>query len=231
MTAEQERLNATFDRRRATFLAEARAATLRALAVALAATEERGAALRQRAIALAQQLSKDSLEPRLHDEEAAAEALYRESMQRFVDLANRFLSASPIRGLSPTIMGEGFRVKSRFFLHELLTVVPESVWTRIADAVRPRRRSLAAIEKDAAAYLQHMLETNSARLQNDLIERVLESRRTLEAEIRSRLRAVSDSAERALDLARASHAEGAAAVDAALARVSRLRAHVRSLEP
>ena len=124
------------------------------------------------------------------------------------------------------MVGDGFQVKSRFFPHELLTVVPESVWTRIADGLRPRARSLAAIERAAGEYLEHMLETNSARIQNDLIERALESRLRLESEIRTRLREVYDSAERALDRARTRHAEGAAAVRADLERVAALRERV-----
>jgi predicted GTPase len=231
MTAEQERLDAIFIQRRSRFLADAKPDARRALDIALASSDERGPSLRKRAIAVAQNLSKEWILPRLRDEEAAAETLYRESMQRFIDMANQFLTSSPGVGALSARIGadEAFRVKSRFFPNELLTVVPESVWTRIADSLRARSRSLAAIGRAAGEYLDHMLETNSARIQNDLIERVLESRRSLESEIRAQLREVYRSAEHALERAGVRHAEGAAAVRAELERVAALRERIAAL--
>jgi hypothetical protein len=59
--------------------------------------------------------------------------------------------------------------------------------------------------------------------------RVLESRHWLETEIRILLREVTAVAERALDHARKLQAEGATAVDTALARLDALEAEVASL--
>ena len=140
MTAEQERLNAIFVQRREAFLSDARREARRALAASLAATSERGTALRKRAVAVGQDLSKQWIEPRLRDEQATADELYRDSMRRFVDMANAFLVSSAAMGtLATPMVGDGFQVKSRFFPHELLTVVPESFWTRIADGLRRAR--------------------------------------------------------------------------------------------
>jgi hypothetical protein len=61
-------------------------------------------------------------------------------------------------------------------------------------------------------------------------KRVLESRHWLEAEIRILLREVTAVAERALDHARKLQAEGAAAVDNALARLDALEAEIRFLD-
>lgn len=235
LTAEEERLKKEFEKRRLSFVARALPESHRELNDALAKAEERGPALRRRAVALAQELSKRWIEPRLAEEQAAAEAMYRESMKRFVAMANQFLerlasSGTPgLDSLPRAIGSDGFRVKSRFFLHELLTIVPQSIWTRIGDSLRSREAALAAIRKAAGAYLEHMLKTNSSRVENDLTERVLESRRRLEAEIRARLKEVYASAESALALARARLAEGADAVRAELERVIRLRAEVEHL--
>ncbi len=57
----------------------------------------------------------------------------------------------------------------------------------------------------------------------------MESRHWLETEIRILLREVTAVAERALDHARNLQAEGAAAVDNALARLDALEAEIRSL--
>lgn len=69
---------------------------------------------------------------------------------------------------------------------------------------------------------------NSARIKNDFEARVAESRHLLEAEIRTRLRELSDSAERAVESARQAFAAGAAAVGARLERVRTLRARVEA---
>jgi hypothetical protein len=168
--------------------------------------------------------------PRLGEEQAAAEAVYRQSMDRFVAMADEFIERLASSGAGQHIarVGRelGFRAKSRFFLHELLTIVPRSIWTWIADGLRSRDAALRAIESAATGYLDRMLSTNAARIENDLNERVLESRRKLEIELRGRLKESYASAERALERARAHHAEGSAAVASELDRLTRLRARL-----
>jgi hypothetical protein len=75
------------------------------------------------------------------------------------------------------------------------------------------------IVRDAKEFLDHLLEVNSSRMQSDVDERVRESRRKLEAEIKGVLREASAIADRALTRARTSQAVGAPAVKAALARL------------
>jgi len=64
---------------------------------------------------------------------------------------------------------------------------------------------------------------------NDFDERVIESRRCLEADIRSSLEQVSASAERALQRARSRQAEGEDAVRAEVARLDGLRRAAEAL--
>ena len=89
---------------------------------------------------------------------------------------------------------------------------------------------MAAAVGDPArlSYLDRLMTTNSARMANDLTARVEESQRRLELEIRTRLSRVVDSAERALEGARAQQASGAEAVRASLARIDRLREQVEA---
>jgi hypothetical protein len=75
---------------------------------------------------------------------------------------------------------------------------------------------VASVDRDAAVYLRQLLRVNSARSRNDFEERVLESRRRLERELRARLDAVTATAERALQAAEASSTAGGAAVAAQL---------------
>jgi peptidoglycan hydrolase CwlO-like protein len=70
---------------------------------------------------------------------------------------------------------------------------------------------------------------NSARVQNDVLNRVQESRGHLETEIRKLLHEVSRIAEQALDRARKVKEEGTPAVEAAVERLSRLDREIAAL--
>jgi len=70
---------------------------------------------------------------------------------------------------------------------------------------------------------------NSARIKNDFLERVLESRCQLETGLRDRMPELTASAEQALERARHARAEGRAAVEAKLASIARLRSQVARL--
>ena len=74
-----------------------------------------------------------------------------------------------------------------------------------------------------------LLEVNSSRAQSDVDERVCESRKNMEAEIRGVLRQVSAIADRALARARAAGAGGTPAIEAALARLHALEREVVDL--
>ena len=86
-----------------------------------------------------------------------------------------------------------------------------------------RRAPPRGLDANTAAYLERLLSSNSARIQNDLVERVRESRRRLEAEIRSRLSEAVQTAVSALERAKARHAEGEASVAAEIERLDGLR--------
>ena len=75
------------------------------------------------------------------------------------------------------------------------------------------------------------MEVNSARLKNDFIERLSESRRRLESALRDRLRDLLASTERMLDRARQAQAAGAAAVQRRLEDLQTLRAEAQALAP
>ncbi len=189
-TGEQERLARAFAEQRDRFLSRARPAALKELHEAmLRADERRGRALRRRALLLAQEISERWLDRWLKEERPAAEAMYRQAAQRFVQLANGFvdrLATSGAPGLDrlPGTLGPEvrFRAKSRLFY-------------------------------------------------NNLDERVLESRRQLEAEIHSRLRDVYASAERALERARTRQTAGVRAVQAEIDRIDALRRQAEALRP
>jgi predicted transcriptional regulator len=73
------------------------------------------------------------------------------------------------------------------------------------------------------------LEINSARVQNDVLNRIQDSRGRLEAEIRKLLHEVSRIAEQALDRARKVKEEGTPAVQSAIERLNRFENDVSAL--
>lgn len=84
-------------------------------------------------------------------------------------------------------------------------------------------------ERDAREFLDHLLEMNSTRVHSDVVDRVQESRRQFEVEIRKILHEVSDIAEKAIKHARKARAEGTAAVDSAFPRLGVIESEIRAL--
>ena len=235
-TAEQERLSAFFSKTREAFLATASPEAEARLEKAL--SEDRGGDrdVRRRAVALARRIAQETLALWLPAAEADAERQYREAMCRFVEIANGFFDR--LRSTDPSFArlaerrfepNVGLRTARRFYFNELFELEPAQGFRQIAGWARSRAGSLAAASRDAAEYLGLLLEHNTTRLVNDLDERVLESRRLLEGEIRDRLREGLDSAMQALDRARARRSEGAGAVEGELRRIAGLGEAVRAL--
>ncbi len=188
--------------------------------------------LRPAAFAAAQEIYLRVLSPWLPDAQRAAEALYVEGSERFVKLANDFLdrlASSGDAGLAdlPRAVGSetGFRVGSRLFYTELWGLTGRGPIGWLADLLRSRAGVRRAVERDVGGYLDRLVRANAARIQGDFRERLRESRRRMQAEIKTLLRSVSATAERALGRARERQAAGAEAVQADLARIDRL--HLR----
>jgi predicted GTPase len=235
--AEVDRLSARLTADRETLLAAARADAARDLARSLGELGSVGARERRaRALESATGIARARLDQWLVVEQPAAENLYRAAAERFLALGNdflaRFLASGELGPESlPSGLGHeaGFRAKSGLFYTDLPSVARQSAWSWLADRVRSRDALGRAVERDAAAYLEELLATNSARVQNDLIERVCESRRRLEAEIRVRLSEAVRSAKSALVQARARRAEGDASVAAELRRLQEWKVRARKI--
>jgi polyhydroxyalkanoate synthesis regulator phasin len=73
------------------------------------------------------------------------------------------------------------------------------------------------------------LEVNSSRVQNDVLNRIQDSRGRLEAEIRRLLHEISRIAQQALDRARKVKEDGTPAVQSAVERLSGLEREVLAL--
>ena len=217
LTAEQQRLARSFEERLGEFLR-----TIPALAAGLLRQLPRA---RSRALDCAQRSAHAQIESWQAQLQPVAEQLYAEAMDRFVGLANDFLARSSAAAAAPLDVESGFRRPARAFFTELLALTGRSPLRWMADLVRGDR----GVRADVSRYFASLLEVNAHRVASDTNDRVAESRRLLEEEIRTRLREVAAVSQRALGAARRSRAAGAPAVKAELARIDEALAELEVL--
>ena len=192
---------------------------------------------RRRLMHLAQEISQRKVTPWLQLEQEEGERQYRAVAIRFVEMGNNFLKKLADAGLSeltrmPHALDpeKGFRVRSRFtFMGFIEIAQPASPLRWIADIFLPFVGGRKLIVNEAREFLRHLLEVNSARVQNDVLERIQESRGHLEVEIRKLLHEISRIAEQALDRARKVKEEGTPAVQSAVERLNRFERDVSAL--
>jgi GTP-binding protein EngB required for normal cell division len=193
---------------------------------------------RRRVMHLAQEISRRRVMPWLKPEQQEGERQYRAVAVRFVEMGNNFLLKLADAGLSeltrmPHALDpeKGFRIRSRFTFEDFIgTAQPPSPLRWIADVGLPLVGARKMITNEAREFLRHLLETNSARVQNDVLNRIQESRDRLEVEIRKLLHEISRIAEQALERARKVKEEGAPAVKSAVERLNRLEREVLALD-
>ena len=193
-----------------------------------------GPRYRRRLMHLAQEISRRKVTPWLKPEQEEGERQYRAVAFRFVEMGNNFLKKLADAGLSeltrmPHALDpeKGFRVRSRFTFEDFIgTAQPPSPLRWLADVFLPLVGGRKLITNDARDFLRHLLEINSTRVQNDVLNRIQESRERLEVEIRKLLHEVSRIAEQALDRARKVKEEGTPAVQSAVERLSGLEREI-----
>jgi GTP-binding protein EngB required for normal cell division len=192
---------------------------------------------RRRVMHLAQEISRREVMPWLKPEQEEGERQYRAVATRFVEMGNSFLKKLAGAGLSeltrmPHALDpeKGFHVRSSFIFEDFIgTAQPPSPLRWLADVFLPLVGARKVITNEAREFLRHLLEVNSSRVQNDILNRIQDSRGRLEAEIRKLLREISRIAEQALDRARKVKEEGTPAVQSAVERLNRLEQDVSAL--
>jgi len=186
-----------------------------------------GASYRRAVMRAAQEITQLHVLPWLQTEQEKGEIEYRQVAGHFVQMANDFLkklAEAGIRELArmPHALDPetGFRTRSEFLFRDLIeTAQPASPLRWLADLVLGRVGARGVIEGEGREFLARLLEVNCSRVQNDVLNRVQESRGRLEVEIRKLLHEVSRIAVEALTHAREARAAGVAAVEAAVARL------------
>ncbi len=230
MAAEQLRLETELDRLRGAFLAE----NGREASAELHATLDAADVLDRSSVSDTTRVVASSRIDRWRTTvEPLAEQLYRRAVEHFIEqgcdcLAH--LAAEPdLQALPEALPADlGFRGASEYRFLERWGDDPSQLLRRLADRLRGPARRRRAIVAEADAHLSALLEVNSARLKNDLLERALESRRRVENEISGMLLGLRDRAEAALARAEEAHQEGESAVADELATLRRWRARLAS---
>jgi len=239
LTAEQQRLSQVLAEHRNLFLKQAQPTVRRELDERLNYLTDcrNGPAYRREISQLAQEIARMRLTPWLEAETRYGDEQFRNTAQRFVELGNAFLNRfgeSEIAKLDelPERLrsDQGLRAGSRFHFHEIERLAaPASPLLFVSDLVLGALGLRQGIIRDAHGFLAELMEVNSSRVQSDVEERVLESRRELEAGIRRVIREAMTVADRALGRARAVQAAGAPAVEAALGQLDKLQHEVIGL--
>ncbi|HYM60959.1 MAG TPA: dynamin family protein [Thermoanaerobaculia bacterium] len=223
-TAEQHRLTRELDGEQMRFLDATTTIAAATLDAALAATRWRS---HEHAFDTAEQIARDAIRNWMEQIEPRAEELYVRATDRFVALARDFLRRVDVDADDLDVEFEQhFRKRSGFYFTSLATLTGRPPGACFVDFLSTTRRQRERAHRHANAYLRRLLESNAARVANDLTDRVLESRRFLEREIRSVLDRATTSAERALGRARASHRDGSEAVASGLAALDAVREHL-----
>jgi Dynamin family len=236
--AEQQRLSDLFvDRHKAFVLAVLPKANEQYEEILRSTPRKFGPSYRRRIMKNAQQVAHHYVVPWLKPEQADAEREYRRSAMRFVEAGNDFLRKLATAGIPelarmPHALDPeaGFRVRSQFTFMEFIELAqPASPLRWLADVFLPLVGARKLIQNEARQFLEKLIATNSTRVQNDILNRVQESRGRLEVEIRKLLHEVSRIAVEALVRARKVKEEGEPAVEAELARLDDLERQVSVL--
>jgi GTP-binding protein EngB required for normal cell division len=239
LSSVQQRLSAELGSRRNAFMRKAMSETRKEFDERLAAVPARrnGARYRRDVMRLAQEVVESRLRPWLEEEARVAESAYGASVRRFVELSNdyvrRFAESSGLESgrITQTLdLEQGLQSEARFRFNMIETVAaPASPLLFVADLAAGVTGLRGGIVRDAREFLARLIEVNSARVQSDVEERVAESRRKLEREIKSALRGAIEMAEQALARARAANEAGGPSVAAALERIANAEREVFSL--
>jgi GTP-binding protein EngB required for normal cell division len=229
LMGEQQRLSDYFLDRRKAYLAIAVPDAARQLEAALqSAPHCIGPSYRRHIMRQAQQIARSLILPWLRPEEDEGEKQYRLVAGRFASMGNDFLTQLAQAGipelgrlLHALDTEQGFRVRSQFHFKDFIELAqPASPLRWLADLFLGLVGLRRSIDREAREFLDWLLEVNSSRVQNDVLNRIQESRNRLEAEVRKLLHEVSRIAELALARARKTHEEGAPAVERALLRLN-----------
>lgn len=239
LMGEQHRLSDFFlDRRKAFLAATLPNATVEFESSLRSAPRSLGSEHRRYVMREAQNIARRDVVPWLQTESDEGEKQYRAVSKRFTQMGNDFLTKMAEAGipelsrmLNALSLDAGFRVRSEFRFRDYIQIAqPSSPLRRLGDVCLGFLGLRRYIDHDARWFLGWLFEVNSSRVQNDVLNRIEESRNRLEVDIRRLLHEVSRIAEQALARARSVRDEGSPAVEESLSRLGGLEQEIRKIQ-
>ena len=238
LMGEQQRLSDYFlDRRKAYLVITMPDSAVQLEAALQLAPRSLGPSYRRHVMHNAQEIARSLITPWLQPEEDEGEKQFRLVARRFSQIGNDFLTKLAQAGipelsrmLHALDTERGFRVRSEFYFQNFIEVAqPASPLRWLADLCLGFFGLQKWIDRDAREFLEWLLEVNSSRVQNDILNRVQESRSRLETEICKLLHEVSRIAELTLARARKTQQEGAPAVDTSLLHLNTVEKDINAI--
>lgn len=233
LSGVQQRVSATMAQRREGFLKTSRAAAAEEFARRLASVQKRfGPTYRHGVMDAADKVAHGIVMPWLHTEQAFANDAYQNTTRRFIDLANEFLKRvseqTGIAGIGEALEYEQrLNTPSEFQFEDFITIRrPASPFRYMADVILGAFGYLNPIQNDGYEFLNRLLETNSSRIQHDVDDRIVGSRRKLERRIRDALREAISISEHALERARTARLCGQRVVEKEIQKLDSLAGQV-----
>ena len=235
LTGEQQRLAHKFAIERELFLKNILQEAHEELAGTLGGlSRTSGPAFRRSVMRKAQDVARKALVPWLETAQGRAEQAYEQAMTRFTQMANEFVartaeldaSGGSVEGL----VGEkSFQNQSRFYYNDLIEIAaPASPLVWLVDSALACVGGYGVLEKKGHEFLARLLETNSARVESDLNQRVADSRRRLEREVRALLEETLTATMQALSRVREIRSRGEAAVQSRLSQLDTMKDEIAS---
>jgi len=221
--AEERELGTRFGELRDDFLRKVTGGAVDELRDAIRHSQEKGNALRDFAMRAAQRIAEQRIRAWLAEVEPRAEQMYARAVERFIQLSREFVERLFGEVTERIDFDQTFRTRRRFFFTDLSALTGRLPGASIVDTLRTRESFREKTIRDAVAFLHRLLETNASRVANDLSDRVVESRRRLEGEIRGQLQNLVAAATRAAERARETRASGAEKVRSEMEKLDLLR--------
>jgi hypothetical protein len=220
LLGEQQGLSNRLEQRRQEFVASILPSAKARLSASAASAPSPGPAMRRFAMQAALSIAREGVLPWLKVEEEIVDEEYTHITERFTTLANSLLrdladaGGSQITHVGDSIEGCGqLAAHSQFQFHQLMHIAqPASPFRHAADFTIAAIGISAPIWRDAERFLEHVIETNSSRIQGDLERRLALARKELELAIRGTLLDAKNVAAAILARARETRAAGEAAV-------------------
>jgi len=228
--AEQDRIRRIMDREAEIFYRDAEVKASEQLKAVLDDNNGvNGSSLRDRMMEASRQIAESYVRPWLDEMKTKAEGMYLDATVRFIGHANSFLARLAASGVFPpgslpSDLSEetAFRARSEFYFHYFMAYASSSPIVWVLDKLRTPGSARRSILNNATNYLHWLLYANTSRVVGDINQRILESRRQFEYQIRKRLQEVSVSAEQGLSLAKSTRQSGEITVRQELQRLNLL---------